>query len=267
MLELLVGVCFAGALGACLGSFANVLIIRWHEGSSMLGRSACPHCKHQIRAHHLVPVLSWLLLRGRCPDCHKAIHAQYPIVEALGAAIGVIVAFRAPPFSIESGPHFWFELILLCAMLVPLVMDIRWKELPVEYLAALGLIASIFNVAGFGAVSSTLDVQARLASVLLAITLAVMFFGLQILLSRGRWLGLGDVWLGAAMGAILGWPLLGVAVYLAYLLGGSLAIAGLLSGRLRRGDLMPFAPALISGLVLSLWYGPYLLQWFHAMFP
>ncbi len=266
LLEILVSILFAGALGASFGSFANVLAIRWHEGSSLLGRSSCPGCKRVIKPHHLVPVFSWLWLRGKCAYCQKKIHAQYPLVEAVGAAIGIISALRFSPFLPETAPHFWFELLMLCAMLVPLVMDIRWKEVPVEFLGGVGLLGGLWNLAGFGILSGNEPFAARIVSLLLALALAVLFFGGQNILSRGRWLGLGDVWLGAAMAAILGWPLIAAAVYLSYVLGGSIAAVGLLSHRLRRGDRLPFAPALIAGFALALWYGPFILAWFHAAF-
>ncbi len=258
--EQLIGWIFGACLGACLGSFSNVLALRWHAESTVFGRSACPNCKRQIKAQHLVPIISWLYLRGRCATCGKKIHFQYPLVELAGLALGLIAALRHDPLSIYTGPQFWFELIFSTALLAPLVMDIRWKELPVEYLGGLSIVAAILNVIGFGVVTG-IGLQARLVSVLLGMTVAGLFFAFQVLASRGRWLGVGDIWLGVYMGAVLGWPLLPISIYLAYLIGGSVAIIGLLLGKLHRGDRLPFAPALASGMLAALWIGPIVYDW------
>jgi prepilin signal peptidase PulO-like enzyme (type II secretory pathway) len=261
--EQLIGWIFGACLGASLGSFANVLALRWHEEASVFGRSACPRCKRQLKPQHLVPIVSWLWLRGHCATCGKKIHVQYPLVELAGFILGLIAAYRHDPFSIFAGPQFWFELIFSCALLVPLVMDIRWKEIPVEFLGSLSLVAGVLNVLGFGLVEG-MGIQARLVSIMLGTITAGLFFSVQVLLSKGRWLGIGDIWLGVFMGAVLGWPLLPISIYLAYLLGGSVAIIGLLLGRLKRGDRLPFAPALSAGMVMAIWIGPKMYEWILA---
>lgn len=258
--EQLIGWIFGACIGACLGSFANVLALRWHEESTIFGRSACPNCKRQLKPQHLVPVISWLWLRGHCATCGKKIHVQYPLVELLGLLLGLVAAIRHDPFSIFVGPQFWFELIFTTALLAPVVMDIRWKEVPVEYLGALSVIAMFLNALGFGIVDGS--GQMRFASVLMGMTAAGLFFSLQVLVSRGRWLGVGDIWLGVFMGAVLGWPLLPIGIYLAYIFGGSLAILGLISGKVKRGDRLPFVPALAVGMLASLWVGSSIYEWF-----
>ncbi|MCC7357440.1 prepilin peptidase [Candidatus Uhrbacteria bacterium] len=258
--EQVIGWIFGACLGACLGSFSNVIAIRWHAESTVFGRSACPSCKRQIKARHLVPIFSWLYLRGHCSNCGKKIHVQYPLVELAGLLLGLIAAIRHEPFSMYTGPQFWFELIFSTALLAPLVMDIRWKVLPVEYLGGLSIIAAIINVIGFGVVTG-FGFQTRLASVILGMAFAGLFFAFQVLASRGNWLGIGDIWLGVYMGAVLGWPLLPISIYLAYLIGGSVAIGGLLLGSLHRGDRLPFAPALVSGMFAAMWIGPLLYDW------
>ena len=248
MLERIVGIAFAAALGGCLGSFANVLILRWHEDSSLWGRSKCPNCRRVLRPHHMVPVLSWIFLRGRCADCGKKIHIQYPVVELAAALLGVIAALRWDPVFLENGYHFWFEFLFTIGLLVPLVMDLRWQELPVEYLAGLGILGFLFQMSFVGP-----------ASLILAMVVAVIFFGLQVLLSGGKWLGIGDVWFGGMMGAVLGWPSVLLAVYLAYLAGGIFAVVGMALGSVTRRSRIPFAPLLIFGTLVTLWWGPSLL--------
>ncbi|MSR85736.1 prepilin peptidase, partial [Candidatus Uhrbacteria bacterium] len=99
-------------LGACLGSFLNVAIIRLKDASSMWGRSKCPECGKKIRSRHLVPILSWFLLHGCCADCHKPIHFQYPLVEFAAGLLMLVAFFRHNFFLTPSALEpFLFELI------------------------------------------------------------------------------------------------------------------------------------------------------------
>ncbi|MFA4954725.1 MAG: prepilin peptidase [Patescibacteria group bacterium] len=253
-IDRIVGIIFAALLGGVLGSFANVLIIRWHEDVSIGGRSACPQCKTTLKPRHMIPVLSWFMLGGRCASCRKKIHFQYPLVEATAALLGIVAALRHDPF---SDWVFWFEFIVSVGLLVPVVMDIRWQELPVEYLAGLGVFSLVFRIWLIpGGLSAWL-------MLLLAAGGATAFFGLQWLLSRGRWLGSGDIWFGALMGCVLGWPGVALGIYAAYVLGGLIAALGLLTGILKRGSRLPFAPALAAGTLIALWFGPQILAFFR----
>lgn len=256
-------IAWAGALGACLGSFANVVAMRWHEGVSVRGRSMCPDCRTPLRARHLVPIVSWLWLRGRCAECRRPIHAQYPLVEAAAALLAVGTAWRHPPFAADTFLPFLFELLFLVALLVPVVMDIRWKELPLEWLVGMGAAGLAANVAGIGFAAGP-DAWTRFGSSLCAMAAGAAFFGLQWRLSRGRWLGEGDVWMGGALGAALGWPIAAWGVYAAYLLGGLVAAVGLLLGAFRRGQQMPFGPMLAAGAVSALWLAPAAEAWMRA---
>ncbi len=249
---------FAALIGAALGSFANVVIIRFHEEASLWGRSACPTCKKLLRPRHLIPIFSWLVLRGRCADCKAAIHIQYPLVEGAAVLLAVIVAFRYDPF--VSPLLFGAELILILALLVPVVMDIRWKELPVEYLVVLGLFGAFIRGAGF--TFEGFFLTQLFFDLILPVVAASTFFGLQVYLSKGRWMGSGDIWFGGMMGAILGWPGVLVGVYLAYVIGGMVALFGLAFKIYKRGDRLPFAPALALGTLIAHWYGAHLLSFF-----
>ncbi len=259
-LDHVLGIVYAALLGGALGSFANVLIIRWHEGASILGRSACPHCKRQIRAKHLIPVLSWLWLKGRCAECERKIHIQYILVELLGVALGIAAALRFNPFDFAVASWFWFEFVVTLALIVPSVMDIRWQELPVEYLGWMAAIAFAFRV------TLAHDPWSVVISTLIALALITLFFGLQIILSNGAWLGVGDLWFGAFMAGVLGWPKIAVALYAAYLVGGIIAISGLIVGRYGRKSRLAFAPMLAIGILFALWFGNGILMWIARVY-
>lgn len=260
MIQLLLQIVFGAILGACLGSFANVLAIRLHDESSLMGRSMCPACRHPIAPRHLVPLFSWLALRGACADCGAAIHIQYPIVELVTACLGIIAAVRSDPF---SDPMFYAELLLSTALVVFVVMDIRWTELPLELMILVGSFAVIGRLVI--AIMNGL-LLSELVSLGLAFAVAIGFFGLQWAVSKGNWLGSGDIWFGAMMAAILAWPATVIGMYLAYLAGGIVVTVLFLLGYIRRGMRIPFAPALASGLLLTLWFGERVERWVSYAF-
>ncbi len=132
---------FLAALGACVGSFLNVLIYRLPEGKNIVHPpSACPGCGTRIRWYDNVPVLSWLLLRGRCRQCGQPISAQYPIVEALTAGLFVgwfVVAYHtdlrpdfAGPGFVNTWPVFAVYLVLFAGLLAATVIDARYLVIP-----------------------------------------------------------------------------------------------------------------------------------------
>jgi leader peptidase (prepilin peptidase) / N-methyltransferase len=264
MSDNLFGVVLAGIFGAVIGSFENVLILRWHEDAGLTGRSACPECRRTIRPRHLVPILSWLWLRGRCADCGKKIHIQYPLVEAIAVLFALIAAFRHSPMT-DFAP-FLFEFVVTVGLIVPVVMDLRWKELPVEYLAGLGIFAALFRL------GEAMTIGSSLLSVIVQTCIAVLgaaaFFGIQYVLSHGKWIGEGDIWFGAMMGAALGTLVrTGIAIYVAYLIGGIMALVGLLLRLYKRKTRVPFAPALAAGTILALWHGETISRWFMQSMP
>lgn len=259
MTEILVGVIFSAVLGAILGSFANVLILRWHEAAPITGRSRCPHCRTTIRPRHLVPVLSWIILRGKCAECHRRIHIQYPLVEVVSAFLAVAAALYAPPFSPSNPLEYWFLMLLFVGLVVPVVMDLRWKELPVEYLAALGVCLCVMRYSmsyAAGLADPFMVIRHDLGGLLIVLA----FFGLQYLFSGGKWLGSGDILFGVFMALTLGWPNVLVGVYLAYIFGGLTAAIGLVFGLLHRHDRLPFAPSLALGTVLAYLYGEQIIK-------
>ncbi len=234
---------FIAILGACLGSFVNAVAVRLHESSSLLERSRCPQCRHVIRPQHLVPVFSWIFLGGKCVDCGKKIHVQYPIVEFVAAMIAVMSFQHHSP--VTDPFAFALEMFFLIALLVPVIMDLRWQELPIEYLVGMSLLGLAWHLSN------------PLNAVLAAMG-GYLFFALQGWVSRGKWIGKGDAWFGMMMGASLGFPGIGYALYVAYLLGAVVALVGLATRLISRRDRVPFAPALAVGTLVIIWYGPFI---------
>ena len=264
-----------GVLGLCVGSFLNVVIHRlprmmeraWkQESAELLGvplpdepalglakpASHCPHCGHRIRWHENVPLLSWLLLRGRCSACRAPIGVRYPLVELATAALfaGLAARFGAQP-ALLAWCGFVAALLALSAIdwdttLLPdsLTLPLLWA----------GLVAAAFGwtipltTALWGAIGGYLSLWS--------------VYWLFKLTTGKEGMGAGDFKLLAALGAWLGWPMLLPIVLGASLIGAAVGIGMKLSGALREGRYVPFGPFLAgAGLVVLYAGSERVLEW------
>jgi len=240
--------------GLLVGSFLNVVAHRMPAGVSVVGgRSACPGCSATIRAYDNVPVLSWLVLRGRCRACAAPISARYPLVEAGTAALMGVVAL------VHGGTAVTLVLgLLLVALLVPLTLiDLEHRILP-NKLTGPGAVAAV-------AVLAALDPGA-LPEHLIAGAGAGLFFLLAVLARPGG-MGLGDVKLAGMLGLFLGAPVV-VGLMVALVTGtvvGAVVMArlGVAAGR---KTAVPFGPFLALGGVVALLAGQPLLDLYLTTF-
>ena len=231
----LVIIAFYFVLGTVLGSFGSVLVTRTVGKRSFGGRSVCPSCKKQLRAWELVPIVSFILLRGRCARCRKPIGAFYPLLELLSGLLFVLALVKIPyPVpSVLFGLGLWLLLIIA-------VIDFRLHAIPDVFTAALVAAGILLNLSmGVNPVPAML--------------LGGGFFGLLWIASRGRWIGSGDVLLGAGVGALLGdWRFTAAALFLTYVVGAAIASVLLASGKLHRGSSVAFGPFLALGTLLTI---------------
>jgi prepilin signal peptidase PulO-like enzyme (type II secretory pathway) len=245
-------VTYLGVIGAALGSFVDVLAWRGHTGRSVVtGRSECEACHHPLGPIDLVPVVSWVVLRGRCRYCGSPIGPLVPAVELGLAAAFALSALRWPQdLAARPGaiPGFvaWSALLVLLAVLS--VHDVRWGSLPNPVLCA--LVPLVLYVAGERlAHSGTLTVTDYLARVCLGAAVSGGGYALLFAFSRGAWVGMGDVKLTALLGMALAWRDALLALAVANAAAASIAVAGLLTGRLTRRSRLPMAPFLAIGFV------------------
>jgi len=238
--------------GLMIGSFLNVVIARLPAGKSLWRpRSACPTCGAQIAWHDNIPVLSYLLLRARCRACGGPISIRYPIVEA---ATGL--AFLAAWARFGAGPEFVIAIVLLSALIAITVIDLDLQIIP-DAITLPGILAGIVASVATGWVSWV--------DSLLGIALGGGAF-LAIILVSGGGMGGGDMKLGAMLGAFLGWKLTVVAMFLSVVVGGTVAIGILATGRKGRKDAIPFGPFLALGGAVALFWGQGLLTWYLEAF-
>jgi leader peptidase (prepilin peptidase)/N-methyltransferase len=251
----------AAILGACIGSFLNVVAWRLpRQESVVLPPSHCPRCGTQLQWFENLPVLGWLLLRGHCRHCRAPISPRYPLVELLSAGLWVAVTMAAPT---AMGPGVApFALIVagwvLVSWLLPLVLiDLDHLWLP-EPLCRFGLVLGLLFTAGLGWMQGPGLARELVGQHLLAAGLGLVGFEAVSAIARklmGRpALGLGDAKLAALLGAWLGLTGLGVTVALAVFAGAIIGVLGRLSGRLGHHQPLPFGPFLAAG-GLAVWLG------------
>ncbi len=223
----------AAVLGLILGSFLNALLFRYNTGRSALrGRSRCMHCGHTLAVLDLVPVFSYIYLRGKCRYCLSRLSWQYPLVEASAALLSVFVYLQHPePVQFALGLAVWLTLLFIA------VYDLRHQVIPWSASGLLALLALV-HLWIFGFNAWNLAAGPLLAAPLLLLSLV----------SRGRWMGWGDGALELGLGWLLGLTAGLTAFVVAFWIG---AVAGVLlmlfSARVTMKSEVPFAPFLILG--------------------
>jgi len=270
-------------LGLSFGSFVNALTWRLHEQEGLLqkksgrdkkamlkklsilqGRSMCPSCKHELAAKDLIPVASWVFLRGKCRYCGRPISRQYPSVELIVAALFIISYLLWP-----AGMHglglvqFCFWLAFLVGFAALAVYDLKWFLLPDKIVFPLVglaivelLVALIFFHTGW---------QALWASVWGVLIASGIFFVLYQV-SDGTWIGGGDVKLGLVLGILVGGPLRSLLLlFVASLLGTLVSLPLLMLGKAGRKTLIPFGPFLIAAAIIIALFGGHFVDWLDSL--
>jgi len=256
---------FIFILGLVIGSFLNCLIYRLEtKGNFLKGRSFCPHCKKVLAVRDLVPVFSFLFLKGRCRYCGKPISFQYPLVELFTGFLFVLVFnYSLVTFNFESFLGFLFLIVISCFLVVIFVFDLKHFIIPDKVVYPAIILAIIYNIFYFILVIDNFNL---LIQCLVSAFLAAAFFLLIVLISKGRWMGIGDIKLSFLMGLVLGWPNILAALFLSFFIG---AIAGMGLIIFKKKTLkseIPFGPFLILGTFLALFWGEKTIDWYLRMF-
>jgi leader peptidase (prepilin peptidase)/N-methyltransferase len=238
---------FCGVLGLIIGSFLNVVIWRVPRGESIVSPpSACPSCGTAIRPRDNIPVLGWLVLRGKCRDCRAPISARYPLVEA---GTGVLFAVMALKFGLH--PELLAYLYLAAAGLALALIDIDVKRLPdVLTLPSYGVAAALLGVASLD------DPHVFVRALLGGSAMFAVYFALCFAYPAG--MGFGDVKLSGVLGlytAWLGWDVWGAGLLLGFFLGGFFGIGLILVKKGGRKTAVPFGPFMLLGALLAILFG------------
>lgn len=238
---------YFAVVGAVIGSFLNVVADRLPQGASLASPgSHCPQCKRRLGPLELIPVLSYLALRGLCRNCGAAIPLRVVAVEAATAAVFALAAVRY-----GLGLRAAFVCLFTSLLIAFFVIDLEHSVIPNRLVfPALGLALLAIPF------SSWTDPRAVLLGG--ALSFGVLFL-IALVASGG--MGMGDVKLAAFLGLILGFPDIVPGLLLAFIAGGAIAGGLLLAGKLRRDDPVPFGPFLASAGIVFLLYGDPIVDW------
>ncbi len=243
-------------LGLALGSFLNSWIWRTRENIRIVnGRSMCPSCRRQLTWYENIPVLSYLALGGKCRTCKNLIPKHFTFVEIGAALIFVLVAWNNLNNPAVVPAHFSRDIIFSILLIIIFIYDWLYQEI-LPAVVWVGALAGLFF---------NLYLGFSLVSMLIGLLVAGGFFWLQFVISKGKWIGGGDVRMGAMMGIWLGWPAVLVALFLSYVVG---AVGGLILLALKKKHLssaIPFGTYLAFGTFVVMLWGDQMIGWYLGL--
>ena len=261
---------FVFIFGLIMGSFLNCLVWRLHEGEGMWNRSYCPKCREQIAWYDNIPVFSFIFLSGKCRHCRKSISWQYPAVELITGILFFLsfylnlLNFSAGDFlnfQPFSNPNFllsvfrdWF---VIAVMIVIFIYDLRWYLILDEVSLPACSAVLIFN----------LFLGINWLTLLISALVGGGFFLLQFIVSRGKWIGGGDIRLGLLMGLSLGrLDYLLLAILLAYFIGSFVGLGLIIFGKKRWDSQIPLGVFLSVSTIFVIFWGEKIINWYFGFF-
>lgn len=248
-------------LGLAFGSFVNAFVIRLHAKRDWVTeRSQCMSCHHVLVPKDLVPVFSWLALGGKCRYCRKPI-PDSPLVELLLPVLFVgSYLFWPQPLQGAGLYDFVFWLVFLVGFVALAVYDFKWFLLPDKVVFPLIALAVVQVVGSFVLFNGTW--QDLLGSAVGAVVISGLFLVLHTV-SKGAWIGFGDVKLAVALGLLAGGALPALLVlFVASLIGTVASLPLVIAGKANRKSHLPFGPMLIGGLVIVVLFGQAMIDWY-----
>jgi len=250
---------FSFLFGTIVGSFLNCVIYRLETSRSFLkGRSFCPHCEHTLEWKDLIPILSFVLLKGKCRYCGKKISFQYPIIELLTGIFSFL--FFKPlvlTFTILNFLFAIYNFITSCFLIIIFFFDLKHYLIPDKVIYPAIIISIIYLLP---------NPKFYILNSLYSALGASLFFLFIYLISKGKWMGFGDVKLAFLMGLFLGFPKILVALFLAFSLGAAIGIYLILTKKKTLKSEVPFAPFLVAGTFSALFFSQNLISWYLNLF-
>lgn len=240
------------SLGLIIGSFLNVVIYRLPADKSIVSPpSHCPNCKQRLRVIDLIPVISYLLNKGRCRYCGEKISIQYPLVELLTA-----ILFLAAYLKFGFSGYLIIILLLLSALIVVSIIDLKYKIIPNQITYA-GIFLSLIFAFVFDYIT--------LFNAFLGIAIPSLVLFLIIFLSKGG-MGVGDLKLAAMLGGFLGYKYVLAGIFLGSLIGSIIGIYFIISKKWNGKTMIPFGPLIALGTTIMIFFGRELFDLYIAIF-
>jgi len=258
-MELFYVACFF-ILGLLIGSFLNTIIFRFPKKNFLKGRSKCPFCHHPLGIFDLIPLFSFLFLRGRCRYCQKKISFQYPLVEGLcGLCFALMAAKFLFPFNLANFFYTSFLILITSFLILIAFYDLKTMLIPNQFVYPALFIALAWPIANYFLKQ---PLSPDLLSSLKGSLVPIVGFGLLIFLTQGKGMGQADIKLGAVVGLLLGFPQILVALFLAFTSGALVGTFLIILGKKTLKSPLPFAPFLSLATLITLFWGQNLLEWY-----
>ncbi len=257
----LMAIIFIVLTGLCFGSFLNVIVYRLPRNLSLAQPpSRCPSCNYRLGFTDLIPIIGYLILKGRCRRCGVKISPRYPLVEL---ATGLL--FLLPYFKFGLSADYFFYLTLLFVLLAISLIDLEHRIVP-NRLVACGLIAALLFYlpklsTPFLHVPPLLIVQSKPLDALFGMLLGSGIILAIFLVSRGG-MGAGDIKLMAMIGFYVGLRGTAVVLFLGFIFGALAGVSFMALGKLTRKDALPFAPFLALATMVEVLWGMQLWNWY-----
>lgn len=245
---------FVLIIGLVIGSFLNVCIYRIPaEQSIAFPPSHCSSCNHRLGVLDLVPVLSYLFLRGRCRYCHQKISIQYPLIEILNAVLYVALYYKFG-FTMNLLKYAIFVSLLIVIGMIDGKTKYVYKSTTLTAMAA-GVVFTVIEAAVF---------KEKIMTYVIGAAVGFLIILVIVVLTKG--MGEGDIEIALICGLFLGLKLLAVGLFLAFVIGGTAAV--ILVVRRKKGckDEMAFGPSLAIGTIISLLFGAEVISWYMSFF-
>ncbi|MDP1538650.1 MAG: prepilin peptidase [bacterium] len=255
--------------GLIVGSFLNCVIYRLEVGGNFLkGRSFCPLCKHELAWQDLIPVFSFIFLRGKCRYCREKISFQYPLVE-LATGILFVLIFWIFDFGFHLAFGFWilsflYYLLISCFLIVIFVYDLKHYIIPDKIIYPALFVSGIWYLVS--GIFFNFYTRYEMLNTIYSAIGAALFFLIIVLISRGKWMGVGDIKLAFLMGLILGWPNILVALFSAFFIGAIIGVGLVFSGKKTMKSEVPFGPFLVTGTFIALFWGQEIIDQYLSLF-
>ena len=242
---------FLFIFGAIIGSFLNVVIFRYNTGKTVGGRSICMSCGKTLKWYELIPVFSYLFLGGSCSKCKAKISPQYPLVEALTGFLFVFTYMNMIPVLTQEYFLTSIYIVIACIMVVITVYDMKHKIIPDGFVYTFIVLALLKNFIGTDTWFVIPTWQVLVAGPALALPFLILW-----IISKGQWMGFGDIKLMLGMGWLLGFAGGANAVILAFWIACVLTIGYLIyiKKRIKPKTEVPFGPYLVLGMYIVLFY-------------
>ena len=257
---------FIFSFGLIVGSFLNCIIYRLSKKESFLKkRSYCPHCKHTLNWQDLIPIFSFLILKGKCRYCKKSISFQYPLVELATGSLFTLIIFQNLDSLLLTPFIFWllnicFLFLVSSFLVIIFAYDLKHYIIPDRVIYPVILVVIIWYL--ISSIFFSSYTKYYILNTIYSAFGAAFFFLVIVLLTRGKGMGMGDVKLAFLMGLLLGFPDILVALFLSFFLGAIIGIILIITGKRTFKSEVPFGPFLVTGTFLALFFGKRIIDFY-----